>query len=109
MSTSRSSSLAAFCSHGGEYKSFLSTRETIQADVEYLLELFGASEDVRRSVYDVLNSSVRFDEGFRYETKETKVYATLPISYVDDKKEFLDIHTKGSKSSEPVAGWAVPE
>jgi hypothetical protein len=85
------SSLAAFCSHGNQYKRFRTDAERIQSDVEHLLSSYGAPADVRAKVIALLQSpETHYASGFRFESthdyhdpQRTVVYASIPIPMVD--------------------------
>ena len=99
--------LAAYCSQGSSYESFLTTRFTVDADIRLLLNAFGTSTEVRERVIALLDGQ-RFDLGFRFESSEqttdpdrTVVFVAIPNPYIDAKKEPL----KGRVPSAAAGAW----
>lgn len=106
-----SQSLAAFCSHGTQYKRFATDADRLQSDVERLLGQYGTQQDVRAKILELL-SSAHFASGFRFESSmdhhdpnRTVVYATLAVPLIDGHLQPAFEQEEDASSQEEEGAW----
>lgn len=107
--------IAAFCSYGNSYKSFLTTKPHLSQDVDHLLSTFDAPVIVRARVNSILTHPAcpTTAEGIRIERGEgdnrTVVYASIANPYADRDSNPLPVpqHTEQKKVEEEKGAWVL--